>query len=62
MKFFGCNEKENRIHLLRLLLIYQKYEDVLKEGSIGEVFKFFQKSKIINTINHNAMVKKIHYL
>ena len=37
MKYFGCNEKENRTHLLRLLLIYQKYEDVIKECSIVEV-------------------------
>lgn len=36
MKFFGC-EKENRIHLIRLLLVYDKYENVTKEGSIGEV-------------------------
>ena len=37
MKFFGCyDEKDNRIHLLRLLS-YVKYEDVTKECSMAEV-------------------------
>ena len=31
MKYFGCNDKEKRIHLLRLLLVYLNYEDVQKE-------------------------------
>jgi hypothetical protein len=38
MKFFGCYEdKDNRINLLRLLLIYLKHEDIAKECSPAEV-------------------------
>ena len=40
MKYFGCNDKEKRIHLLRLLLVYLKYEDVQKENTSAAEVRF----------------------
>lgn len=37
MEYFGCNDEENRINFLRLLLVYEKLEDTLKEGPVDQV-------------------------
>lgn len=37
MEYFGCNDKENRVNFLKILLIYEKMEDILKEGPIDQV-------------------------
>jgi hypothetical protein len=37
MNFLGCDTDEYRIHFLRVLLVYEKVDDILKECSIDMV-------------------------
>ena len=37
MKFFGCDAEEDRVHFLRVLLVYENMEDVLKESPVDQV-------------------------
>jgi hypothetical protein len=37
MKFFGCDTDESKLSFLKVLLVYEKLEDILKETSIEQV-------------------------
>jgi hypothetical protein len=37
MEYFGCDSDENKINFLKVLLIYEKLEDILKETSLEQV-------------------------
>jgi hypothetical protein len=37
MGYLGCDTDEYRIHFLRVLLVYEKVDDILKESSIDMV-------------------------
>lgn len=37
MKFFGCESDENKENFLRILLCYEKLEDILKESTVDQV-------------------------
>ncbi len=54
-KFFGCNEKERRIDFLRLLLVFEKYDDAIKECSVKEVLYMFDVKPIACTITHKLI-------
>ena len=41
MKFFGCDTDESKLSFLKVLLVYEKLEDILKETSIEQVKEFF---------------------
>lgn len=37
MKYFGCDSDEDKSNFLRILLCYEKQEDICKESSVDQV-------------------------
>jgi hypothetical protein len=37
MDFFGCESDEDKVNFLKILLIFEKLEDIQKEGTIETV-------------------------
>ena len=56
MDYFGCNTDENKIHFLKVLLIYEKLEDILKESSLEQV-KIINKRIFVHFINFYLFLK-----
>jgi hypothetical protein len=46
MNFFGCESDEDKLNFLKILLIFEKLEDILKEATIetvnGYIFKILK--------------------
>ena len=40
MEYFGCEAEENRANFLRILLSYEKLDDILKECPVDQVKLF----------------------
>lgn len=47
MGFFGCESDEDKLNFLKVLLIFEKLEDILKEATI----------ETVNSINNNLGLK-----
>ena len=43
MKYFGCESDEDKANFLRVLLCYEKLEDIKKESTIDQVSIFLEK-------------------
>lgn len=50
MDYFGCSDKENSVHFLKVLLVYEKLEDIQKEGPVDQAFYLFDLKPIASTI------------
>ena len=47
MGFFGCESDEDKLNFFKVLLIFEKLEDILKEATI----------ETVNSLNNNLGLK-----
>jgi hypothetical protein len=50
MQYFGCDTEENKTNFLRILLCYEKLEDILKECTVDQALFVFDIKPIACTI------------
>ncbi len=43
MKYFGCDSDEDKDNFLRILLCYEKKDDICKESTLDQVKHFSKK-------------------
>ena len=48
--FFGCGDKENSVHFLKALLVYEKLDDISKEGPADQALYLFDLKPIASSI------------
>lgn len=50
LEFFGCAGKDNQAHFLKALLVYEKLDDIEKEGPVDQALFLFDLKPIASTI------------